>query len=55
MNEDNVIVWSKDHSLIWSDFKSESNPALFEDTHSVIKYEFTWTVNSEKIENDIFS
>ena len=54
MSDNNVIVWSKNHSLIWSDFKSESNPALFEDTHSVIKYEFTWTVNSEKIENDIF-
>ena len=54
MSDNDVIVWSKNHSLIWSDFKSESNPALFEDAYSVIKYEFTWTVTSEKIENDVF-
>lgn len=54
MSENEVIVWTKQTFLKWSDFKAESNPATFEDSHSVIKYRFTWTVNSEKIDNDIF-
>ena len=53
MSEKNVIVWSKDSFLNWSDFKAESNPAVFEDSHSVIKYHYTWTVNSDKIGNEI--
>lgn len=53
MSENNVVVWSKDSFLAWSDFKAESNPAIFEDSHSVIKYQFTWTVNSDKVENNI--
>lgn len=53
MNENNAIVWSKDYFLTWSDFKAESNPAVFEDSHSVIKYRYTWTVNSDKIEDQI--
>ncbi|MFQ5781552.1 MAG: hypothetical protein ACE5GR_00685 [Nitrosopumilus sp.] len=53
MNESDVLVWSKNSFLSWSDFKAESNPAVFEDSHSVIKYRYTWTVNSEKIGNQI--
>ncbi len=53
MSENEVIVWTKDIFLKRSDFKAESNPAAFEDSHSVIKYRFTWTINSEKIGNDI--
>ena len=53
MSENNVIIWSKDYFLVWSDFKAESNSAAFEDSHSVIKYQFTWTVNSEKITDQI--
>ena len=53
MSENEVIVWTKDTFLKRSDFKAESNPAAFEDSHSVIKYRFTWTINSEKIGNDI--
>jgi hypothetical protein len=53
MNENDVVVWSKETFLKWSDFQAESNPATFEDSHSVIKYRFTWTINSEKIDEQI--
>ncbi|MCV0392303.1 MAG: hypothetical protein K5790_03295 [Nitrosopumilus sp.] len=53
MGEHEIIVWSKDRKLNWSDFKAESNPAVFEDSHSVIKYRYTWVVNSEKIGDTI--
>jgi len=53
MSENNVLVWSNDFFLRWSDFNAESNSAAFEDSHSIIKYRYTWTVNSEKIESEI--
>ena len=53
MSENNVLTWSKDSFLMWSNFKAESNPAAFEDSHSFIRYGYTWTVNSDKIGNDI--
>ena len=53
MSENDVVIWSKDILLKWSDFKAESNPATYEDSHSVIKYRFTWTINSEKIDKQI--
>ncbi len=53
MSENNVVVWSSDSFLTCSDFKAESNPAVFEDSHSVIKYRYTWTVNSDKIGSQI--
>ena len=53
MGEKKVINWSKDNFLHWSDFKAESNPAVFEDSHSVIKYHCTWIVDSEKSGRDI--
>ncbi len=53
MSEKNVLVWSNDSFLRWSDFNAESNPAAFEDSHSVIKYRYTWTVNSEKIASQV--
>ena len=54
MSEENENVpWSQNSRLNWSDFKAEPNPAAFEDAHSVIKYHFTWTVNSEKIGDHI--
>ncbi|MFQ5475454.1 MAG: hypothetical protein ACE5DT_00295 [Nitrosopumilus sp.] len=53
MSEIDVVAWSKDTFLTWSDFKAESNPAIYEDSHSVIKYRYTWTVNSDKIGNRI--
>ena len=53
MGEKNVINWSENNFLTWSDFKAESNPAVFEDSHSVIKYHCTWIVDSEKLGRDI--
>ncbi len=53
MSENDVIVWTKQTFLKWSDFQAESNPATYEDSHSVIKYRFTWTINSEKIGDEI--
>ncbi|HSB83879.1 MAG TPA: hypothetical protein VLD64_05275 [Nitrosarchaeum sp.] len=53
MSQSNSISWSEDRVLIWSDFKAESNPASFEDAHSVIKYRYTWTINSESVGNQI--
>ncbi len=53
MSENDVLVWSNDSFLRWSDFNAESNPAVFEDSHSVIKYGYTWTINSDKIGSQI--
>jgi hypothetical protein len=51
--EQTILDWTPDFTLKWYDFKAESNPAVFEDSHSVVKYRFTWTVNSEKIDDKI--
>jgi len=53
MSENHVLEWSDDFFLKWSDFKAESNPAAFEDSHSVVKYRFTWMVSSDKIDDQI--
>ena len=53
MSESIVIEWKPEFNIRWSDFEAESNPAVFEDSHSVIKYRFTWTVNSEIIDEQI--
>lgn len=53
MVENETISWSKNKLLTLSDFKAESNHAVFEDSHSVIKYRYTWTVNSEKVNDEI--
>ena len=38
MVEQTILEWTPDFTLKWSDFKAESNPAVFEDSHSVVKY-----------------
>lgn len=53
MNQNNSISWSKDYFLNWSDFQAESNPAVFEDAHSTIKYHYTWIVNSDNLGSKI--
>ena len=53
MSENCLISWTSDSLLRWSDFKAELNPAVFEDSRSVIKYGFTWTVNSDKVNDKI--
>ena len=55
MSSNDIISWSQDYCLKWSDFKAESNPAIYEDSHSFIKYGFTWIVDSDKLnENVVF-
>lgn len=53
MTSNNTILWSKDYFLNWSDFQAESNPSTFEDAHSIIKYRYTWTVNSDNLGSQI--
>ena len=53
MTDTDLIEWNKAYSLTWSDFKAESNPAVFEDSHTVIKYRFTWMVNSDNVDGKI--
>ncbi|MFQ5496544.1 MAG: hypothetical protein ACE5DU_01515 [Nitrosopumilus sp.] len=51
MSETGTVEWDREIFLKWTDFKAESNPAVFEDSHSVLKYRFTWTVNSNKLDD----
>jgi len=53
LSDTNTLEWSSDFFLNWSDFKAEHNPATYEDSHSVVKYRFTWTVDSDEINDDI--
>ena len=53
MSQNITISWSKDYFLKLSDFKADSNPATFEDSHSTIKYSYIWTVNSEGVGDEI--
>ena len=53
MSENDAVIWSKEICLKWSDFKAESNPAIFEDSHSSIKYRFTWIIDSDKQNDEI--
>lgn len=53
MNSYEIITWSKQNFLSWSNFQSELNPSSFEDAHSTIKYRYTWTVKSDNIDGQI--
>ena len=53
MSSNDMIQWSPNYCLNWSDFQAESNPAIYEDSHSFIKYGFTWVVNSDKLNENI--
>ena len=55
MSSNDIIQWSPNYCLNWSDFQAESNPAIYEDSHSFIKYSFTWIIDSDKLnENVVF-
>jgi hypothetical protein len=54
MENDNILLWSKDSFLKWSDFKAQSNPSAFEDSYSHIKFHYTWIVNSEILKDKIY-
>ena len=53
MIENEVIHWSDNPILNISNFMAEPNPGIFEDSHSVIKYGFTWVVNSEQLDDQV--
>ena len=53
MSENSTLQWTPDLTLKWSDFQAESNPAIFEDSHSSIKYGFTWIIDSDKQNDEI--
>ena len=53
MENDDILSWSKDHLLKWSDFNAESNPSAFEDSSGHITFHYTWTVNSDMSEEKI--
>ncbi|MGY5147583.1 MAG: hypothetical protein ACW9W4_06265 [Candidatus Nitrosopumilus sp. bin_7KS] len=53
MGETITLEWTSNFTLSWSDFQAESNPAVFEDSHSVIKYRFTWVVDSDIVDRNI--
>ena len=54
MEDADIINWSKDYFLKWSDFKAEVNPAAYEDSSSKIKFHHTWTVDSEMVNGEIY-
>ena len=54
MEKDDILVWSKDYFLQWTDFRAEINTAAFHDSFSYIQYHHTWTVNSEILNGDIY-
>ena len=54
MDKDDILVWSKRYLLKEDDFKADSNPSVFEDASSKIKYHYTWTVNSDKQNDKIY-
>jgi hypothetical protein len=54
MENDDIISWSKDYSLEWSDFKAQPNSSSFEDSSSYIKFHQTWTVHSDISEGEIY-
>ncbi len=54
MENDDIISWTKDYFLDWSDFMAESSPSKFEDSSSKIKYHHTWTVHSEISNGEIY-
>ena len=51
-NPNGAAAWSAGLRLGRDDFRAESNPAAFEDSHSTIRYRCTWTVDSERDGDD---
>ncbi len=54
MENDDIISWTKDYFLDWSDFMAESSPSKCEDSSSKIKYHHTGTVHSEISNGEIY-
>jgi hypothetical protein len=54
VENNDILLWSEDYLLNWSDFKAESNLSAFEDSSSHIKFHYTWLVNSEVLGDRIY-
>lgn len=54
MDKKDIISWSVDYFLKLSDFKADSNPAVFQDSFSTINYHPTWTIHSEMMDGKVF-
>ena len=54
MENNNIISWTKDYFLKWSDFQADVNPSSFEDSFSKIIYHHTWLVSSEMVNGNIY-
>ena len=53
MEDNDVITWSKNYFLKWSDFTADPNHSAFEDSSSNIKYHHSWMVRSEMTDGKI--
>ena len=53
MSESDIVEWSAQKFLSWSDFRAEANLGAYEDSHSSIKYHYTWTVTSDNVGPEI--
>lgn len=51
MSWTDTIPWSPDRPLLWSDFKADVNPAVYEDAYSAVGYRPEWTVGSVREDN----
>jgi len=54
VENNNIISWSKDYFLHWSDFQADVNLSAYEDSFSKITYHHTWVISSEMVNGDIF-
>ncbi len=54
MENDDLLSWSKDYFLTWSDFKAEPNSSSFEDASCYLKYHPTWKVMFKTDNDEIF-
>ncbi len=54
MEDNDIITWSENYFLKWSDFTADPNHSAYEDSSSSIKYHHTWKVQSEMIDGKIF-
>jgi hypothetical protein len=54
VEDSDIITWSENYYLKWSDVLADPNPSAFEDSSSKIKYHHTWTVKSDMVDRKIF-
>lgn len=54
MENNDILSWSKEKFLQWSDFQADFNPSAFEDSFSQIRYHHTWILDSEMHNGNIY-